>query len=81
MEKNFEKQSCTHKAACKILVKLTIGVNFINMFMLSCYACRSKKHKNTVKLSVFIALLGSKGVKALHKMLVKLTPGNDENSF
>jgi len=38
------------------------------------YAHRSPKSaKNTVKLSVFFALLGSLHVKALHKMLVKST--------
>jgi len=30
--------------------------------------------KNTVKPSVFFALLGSFGIKTAHKMLVKLTP-------
>jgi hypothetical protein len=34
-----------------------------------------KVQKNTVKLSVFFALLGSACVKAAHKMLVKSTPG------
>jgi len=32
--------------------------------------------KNTAKSSVFFALLGSGRVKAVRKMLVKLTPGN-----
>jgi len=31
--------------------------------------------KNTVKLSVFFALLGSERLTAAHNMLVKLTPG------
>jgi hypothetical protein len=30
--------------------------------------------KNTVKVSAFLVLLGSAFVKALHKMLLKLTP-------
>jgi len=34
-----------------------------------------KVQKNTGKLSVFFALLGSAGVKAALKMLMKLTPG------
>ncbi len=33
-----------------------------------------KSIKNTVKPSVFFALLGSARIKATHKMLVKLTP-------
>ena len=34
-----------------------------------------KSAKKTVKLSSFIALLGSAGVKAARRMLVKSTPG------
>jgi len=33
-----------------------------------------KAQKNTVKSSVVFALWGSSGVKATHKMLMKLTP-------
>jgi len=37
-----------------------------------------KSAENTVKLSVFFALLGSAQVKAAHKMLVKLTTGDNK---
>ena len=55
-----------------MMVKLTSGVNFINVFTRSFYASRSQKHKKTVKLSSFIALLESVCVKAAHTMMVKL---------
>jgi len=38
-------------------------------------ACRSRKHKKTVKSSVFFAILGSASVKAANRILMKLTPG------
>ena len=50
------------------------GVNFINVFTGSFYACRSQKRKKLLNLTVFFALLGSALVKAARKMLVKLTP-------
>ena len=52
----------------------TQGVNFINMFTPSFYACRSQKCKKLLDLTVFFALLGSERVKAARKTLVKLTP-------
>ena len=54
--------------------KDTPWVNFINLFTCSFYACRSRKHKKLLDLTVFFALLGSSSVKAALKMLVKLTP-------
>ena len=51
------------------------GVNFIQMLTNSFYARRSQKRKKTVKLSSFIALLGSARVKAARRMLVKMNPG------
>ncbi len=47
---------------------------FHQHFKRSFYAHRCQKHKNTVKPSVFFALLGSAWVKAARKLLVKLTP-------
>ncbi len=47
---------------------------FCHHFTSRFYVPRSQKHKNTVKLSVFFALLGSALVKAALKMLMKLTP-------
>ena len=56
-------------ALCTIrLVKLTPGVNFINMFMRRFYARRSQKGKKLLELTVFFAR-----VKAACKMLVKLS--------
>ncbi len=53
------------------------GINIINMVMNSFYACRSQKHKKTVKSSVsfFPFVICTK--KAAGKMLVKSTPGVD----
>ena len=51
------------------------GVNFVNVFTPSFYECRSQKHKKLLDFTAFFALLGSTGVKAAHKMLVKLTHG------
>ncbi len=112
------------KAAHKLLVKLTPGLNFINVLraaltladlecpqkdsqfgsvgtykgksctynvgeidtraqfhqcsLYSFYACRSQKVPNdTADLTVFFAHSGSACVKVAHKMLVKLTPGDD----
>jgi len=47
--------------------------------MSSFYAHRSQKHKKTVNLSVFFAILGSVCVKAACRMLMKLT--SDRNSI
>jgi len=41
----------------------------------SFYACGSQKRKKTVKLSIFFTLSGSTNIKAVCKVLVKLTPG------
>jgi len=46
---------------------------FHQHFMCSFYSHRSHKGQNTFKLSVSFALLGPEHVKAVCKMLVKLT--------
>ena len=51
------------------------GVNFTNILHAAFTYADLKSTKNTVKLTVFYALLGSACVKAARKMLVKLTPG------
>ncbi len=51
------------------------GVNFTNIFMLSFYACRSRKRKKTDELTVFFTLLGSASIKAVRRTLMKSTPG------
>jgi len=60
-------------------MKLTTpDVNFINVQ--AAFACTDPKcTKKTVKLSVFFALLGSASVKAVHRMLMKLSPSPGAN--
>jgi len=59
------------KAARKMLVKSTPGVNFTNILRAAFTTADPKSAKNTLKTSVFFALLGSESVKAFHKMFVK----------
>ena len=49
------------------------GVNFTNILQAAFMPADLKSAKKTVKLSSFIALLGSACVKAARRMLVKLT--------
>ena len=51
------------------------GVNFANILRAAFALVGPKSAKKTVKLSSFIAVLGSARKKAAHRMLVKLTPG------
>jgi hypothetical protein len=57
----------------------TSEVNFTNILREDFTRADPKSAKNTYKLSVFFALLGSACVKAALKMLVTLTP--DLNSL
>jgi len=50
------------------------GLNFINALRTAFTHLDPKSIKKTVKLSIFITLLGSMGIKAARKTLVKLTP-------
>ena len=52
----------------------TPGVNFTNILRAAFTRADPKSAKKTVKLSSFIALLGSARVKAARRTLVKLTP-------
>jgi len=52
----------------------TPGVNYSNIFREDFIREDPKRAKNTVKLLVFFALLGSVSIKAACKMLVKSTP-------
>jgi len=73
----YKKVDCKYKQGIltKVAkVKIIKGL-FHQHFKISFYICRSQKRKNTVKPSVFFALLGSVHVKSVHKMLVKLNPG------
>jgi len=55
----------------------TPRVNFVNVLR-AAFACTDPENaKKTVKLSVLFALLGSAGLKAAHRTLVKLIPDYD----
>jgi len=56
-------------------MKLTAGLNFINVLPTAFTCADPKTVKKTVKLSIFFTLSGSMSIKAVRKMLVKLTPG------
>jgi len=56
-------------------MKLSPGVNFINILLAAFMHQDPKSAKKADNLPVFFALLGSVRVKSAHKMLVKLTPG------
>jgi len=63
------------KAARKMLVKLTPGVNFINIQRIAFTLVDPKSVKKIDNLTVFFTLLVYLCVKAARKMLVKSTPG------
>jgi len=65
------------KVACRTLMKLTSGLNFINVLHTAFTNGDPKNIKKTVKLSIFLTLLGSASVKAARRMLMKLTPEED----
>ena len=48
----------------------------LDVFTCSFYVLKSRKRKKMLVLTVFFALLGSACVKAVRKMLVKLTPSH-----
>ncbi len=74
-------ESARAKAACRILMKLTPGVNFTNMFICSFYALRSQDRKWQLSHQCLFALLESVRPKAALKTLVKLTPCWRSNIF
>jgi len=57
-----------------ISATMVIWAQFLQYSMYSFYACRSKKRKKTLMTYVF-TFLGSTRAKAVHRMLMKLTPG------
>ena len=59
----------------KMLVKLTPGVDSVNILCAAFTQADPKSAKKTDSLTVFFVLMGSVCVKALRKMLVKSTPG------
>ncbi len=54
------------------------GVDFINVLLAAFMPPDPNSTKKTDSLIVFFALLGSARVKAAHKMLMKLTPDEEE---
>jgi len=56
-------------------MKLTPGVNFINVLWVAFALADPKSVKKTDNFTVFFALLGSLCVKAVRRMLMKLTTG------
>ena len=67
--------NCRPKA--RLAAATAPGVNFINVFTCSFYTHRSQKRKKLLNLTVCYAFLGSLRVKAVCRMLVKLTPADD----
>ncbi len=65
----------SNKAAHNMLVKLTSGLNFINVLLTAFTHSDPKSIKKTIKLSIIFTLLGCRSVEAARKMLEKLTPG------
>jgi len=57
-----------------MLIKLTPGINYINILPAAFMHENPEIANKTVKLSIFFALLGSVRAKAAHGMLMKLTP-------
>jgi hypothetical protein len=55
------------------------GLNFINFLRTAFTSADPKSIKKTVKFSIFFTLLGSARVKAVHRLLMRLTPGEDRS--
>jgi len=73
---NYATVHWLRNTGIKYLIKhfqLLLGVNFTNMFTLRFYTCISQKCKNSVKLSVSFALLGSANIKTALRKLMRLT--------
>ena len=67
--------SASTKAARKMALKLTPGVNFINVLCTAFALVDRKSVKNTVKSLVSFMLLRSMSIKVVRRMVLKLTPG------
>jgi len=63
------------KAACKMLVKLTPGLNFINVVSTYFTLADPKSVKRYCRLDLVLTLLGSAHVKAVLRTLMILAPG------
>ncbi len=58
----------------QLVASLTPWVDFINIFTHSFYNCSSQKRKSQSSCKYLLTLLGSAHVKAVHRMLMKLSP-------
>jgi hypothetical protein len=61
-----------------MLMKLTPGVNFINILQAAFMRAGPESAKKTDNLNVFFAHSGSTHVKAACRMLMKSSPGHHE---
>jgi len=59
------------------MIRVKPGVNFINVLRTAFMLVDSKSAKKIDNLTVFFTLLGPACIKAVHRTLVKLTPGGD----
>jgi len=67
--------STSVKASRKMLVKLTPGVNFINVLRTAFTLVGPKSVKRYWQLDWVLTLWGTTGVKAVHRTLMKSSPG------
>jgi len=63
------------KLLANMLMKLTPGVNFINILHTAFTLVDPNSLNKIDNLTVFFTLLGSACVKAVHRTLMKLSPG------
>ena len=67
---------CVRKNWVQMLMKSTLGDNFINVLQAVFMPADTKSTNKTVKSSSFFALSRSASVKTAHRALVKLTLGD-----
>ncbi len=63
------------KTACKMLLRLTPGLDFINVLRTAFTPVGPKSVKRYQRLDWVLTLLGPTSVKAVRRTLMKLTPG------
>jgi hypothetical protein len=63
------------KAARKMLMESTPGLNFINVLRTAFTLVDSESIKNTYNLTAFFTLLESTSIKVVRRILMELTPG------
>jgi len=68
------QSTSVRKSICKMLMKLTLGLNFINVLCTAFTLIGSKSVKRYWQLDWVLTLWGATGVKAVHRMLMKSSP-------